>query len=192
MPLHEGWDGVHLLVAGRTEGGTLEAGRAGEALDRLEAALLDARLPSGRPLVVGVERQRPAPGLGHRLPDLILDYGADAWGGDGVGEGPLEEPVPPAERLRFPGAHRREGLLLLHGPGLTGRAPEGAGVADVLPTALAWRGLPVPDDLDGVVLQPLLARAARYTSAPRARRSVPAPARGVDPAELERLGYLRR
>ncbi len=191
VPLHEGWDGVHLLVEGRTEGGALAPADAPAALDRLEAALLSARLPSGRALVAGVERGDAAPGLEHRVPDLIVDFGAEARGGGGMGEGPLEDDVDASELARFPGAHRRAGALLLHGPGLTGRAPQAAHVADVLPTALAWRGVPVPDDLDGSVLQTLLRRSARYETAPRRAPRPPPTHRGVEPTELERLGYLR-
>ncbi len=191
LPLHEGWDGVHLLVRGRTDGGVLGPEAAPETLDRLAEALLAARLPSGRRLVAGLDRLRAAPDLGHRVPDLVVDFGVDARGGDGVGEGPLEEPVADEELARFPGAHRRQGILLLHGPGLTGTAPTSAGVADVLPTALAWRGVPLPDDLDGRVLQTCLARPARYERAPRPRPPPPQSTPRVDMADLERLGYLR-
>ena len=191
VPLHEGWDGVHLLVRGRTEGGVLAPDAAPDALDRLEAALRAARLPSGRPLVADLDRLRGGRGLEHRVPDLVVDFGDEARGGDGVGEGPLEEPVGREELLRFPGAHQRAGILLLHGPGLRGEVPAGATVADVLPTALAWRGLPVPDDLDGAVLQAVLQRAARYERAPRPRPRLPSAPADVPRGELERLGYLR-
>lgn len=190
VPLHEGWDGVHLLVQGRTGGGVLAPDAAPEALDRLERALRSAALPSGRPLVFSVDRSAPAPGLESRVPDLIVDYGADAAGGDGHGEGPLEEPVPSAELRRFPGGHRRAGLALLAGPGLRPAPWPAAGVADAVATGLAWLGASVPDDLDGAVWQDLLVGPTRYGPSTRRARGGARPGREVDPAELARLGYL--
>lgn len=51
--------------------------------------------------------------------------------------------------------HRKEGVLLLAGPGVReGIRFEGAAVADIMPTLLAMRGIPPARDLDGHLLGP--------------------------------------
>jgi hypothetical protein len=49
--------------------------------------------------------------------------------------------------------HARDGILLVHGNGIRAKAGlEGATLVDVLPTLLAATGRPVPDGLDGSIL----------------------------------------
>jgi arylsulfatase A-like enzyme len=59
------------------------------------------------------------------------------------------------ERHNVSGDHRPEGILIMHGPGIrTGHYIAKANLADVAPTLLYLVGLPVPDDMDGRVLEP--------------------------------------
>lgn len=50
--------------------------------------------------------------------------------------------------------HRMMGMIVLHGPGIRpGERIHGASLLDVLPTLLAWQGLPVGADMPGAVMQ---------------------------------------
>src|SRR5207253_4662794 len=60
------------------------------------------------------------------------------------------------------GSHRRHGLFVLAGPGVraAGELPP-ADIVDVLPTLLAFGGLPVPNGLDGRPIEAALEAPAR-------------------------------
>ena len=53
------------------------------------------------------------------------------------------------------GRHRRYGIVLAVGPGITPGAIDGANIVDLAPTALHAMGMPVPGDMDGRVLTEL-------------------------------------
>jgi len=57
--------------------------------------------------------------------------------------------------------HRLHGVIVGDGPGVEPGRVEGASIYDLAPSVLAALGLPVPEDLPGEVLRPLLPRAAR-------------------------------
>jgi predicted AlkP superfamily phosphohydrolase/phosphomutase len=66
----------------------------------------------------------------------------------------------------------RDGVVFARGRGIpAGGGPEGMTINDVTPTLLAWLGLPVAEDMDGVVAPflelPTLERIASYEAAPR-------------------------
>ncbi len=50
------------------------------------------------------------------------------------------------------GTHEPEGIFVLHGPGVKSDTPLDADIIDVVPTLLAYMGLPVPKHIDGKVL----------------------------------------
>ena len=50
------------------------------------------------------------------------------------------------------GTHQPEGILVLHGPGVKSDTPLDADIIDVVPTILAYMGIPVPKHIDGKVL----------------------------------------
>ena len=65
-------------------------------------------------------------------------------------------------RARFPGAHRRTGMVALGGPGVVrGARLEGPRVRDVGLTLLAAAGVVIPDDRDGRVWQEALQAKAK-------------------------------
>ncbi|MEI6503889.1 MAG: hypothetical protein WCP21_22990, partial [Armatimonadota bacterium] len=69
---------------------------------------------------------------------------------------PIVVTEPSAEDLRR-GNHRREGLLVVAGPGTpVGTVPEGVSIQDLAPTFLALLGVPAPGELDGRVLTELV------------------------------------
>ncbi|MEO5754019.1 MAG: alkaline phosphatase family protein [Chthoniobacterales bacterium] len=74
-----------------------------------------------------------------------------------TGESPVEtiEHKPPST-AEWGGTHRRDGILIAHGkPFRKGLAVEGARLIDMAPTILHLMGQPVPEDLDGRVLEEL-------------------------------------
>jgi predicted AlkP superfamily phosphohydrolase/phosphomutase len=50
------------------------------------------------------------------------------------------------------GTHEPEGVLVMHGPGVKGGEHLDADIIDIVPTVLAYMGLPVPKHIDGKVL----------------------------------------
>jgi predicted AlkP superfamily phosphohydrolase/phosphomutase len=96
-------------------------------------------------------------------PDLTLDW----WETSNFSTGPsLPEHTakPPIEIIdhrppttaEWGGAHRRDGILIAHGkPFRKGIEIEGARLIDMAPTILHLMGQPVPDDMDGHVLEEL-------------------------------------
>ncbi len=62
---------------------------------------------------------------------------------------PVVRPIPPEREY---GTHTPEGILVLAGPHIReGTTLEAAQIVDVVPTLLAWLGLPLPAHLDGQV-----------------------------------------
>jgi len=52
------------------------------------------------------------------------------------------------------GVHRKEGVLMVVGPGIRkGYKIRGARIMDLAPTILHTMGIPVPSDMDGRVLE---------------------------------------
>ena len=77
---------------------------------------------------------------------------------------PVVRPIPPEREY---GTHTPEGILLLAGPGVRqGTRLSPAHLTDVVPTVLALLGLPIPDNVDGRVIEEAL-------SAPVEPRFVP-------------------
>ena len=148
-----------------------------------------------------------------KAPDLILDWALDGgytYGFETSGKNGRHEIVRElsAAELSLPGnrnkngSHRHFGILSLTGPSIvSGGRLEGAHITDVAPTALYLLGVPVPDDLDGAVLEQAFVRET-LTAAPvghaAALEAVYAPTAETYSEEeeeeirarLEGLGYL--
>lgn len=151
---------IRLNLAGREPQGQVQAAEADALLTQLEAALRALRDPwSGAPVVREVWRREAlyrGPAVAE-APELILDLALD---GDysynclpSGGPGAPWRRLAPAERLGAKGAgmngtHRRDGLWLLHGPGVAPRRKR-AEIADMAPTALAALGLSPPPWMEG-------------------------------------------
>jgi predicted AlkP superfamily phosphohydrolase/phosphomutase len=149
--------GIHLNVRGRQPQGTVQAGREYEELrDRIIAGLLEIRDPRDGTQVVRLARRREDLYSGpfvERAPDIVFlndpRYRSD-WR-----LAPLTDDIPLVALRRHSGDHRLDGLLAFRGAGVFRAAAqlEGANVTDVAPTLLHALGLPVPDDMDGRVLE---------------------------------------
>jgi predicted AlkP superfamily phosphohydrolase/phosphomutase len=99
----------------------------------------------------------------NEAPDLTLDW----WDSSlfstrpSLPEHTKEPPVKiiehkPPTTAEWGGTHRRDGILVAQGrPFQKGRKIEGAQLIDIAPTILHLMGLPVPEDMDGRVLEEL-------------------------------------
>lgn len=145
---------VYLNVQGRQPFGAIPP----EAYEATRAAVMahlrQLRHPvSGRPLVAQIITREAAahgPFLDHG-PDLHLvldDFRAVAYpmfAADGR--------VVSEQRLGNSGDHRPNGILIAAGPPINaGQTLTGARLIDLAPTLLYLLGVPVPDDMDGLVL----------------------------------------
>jgi predicted AlkP superfamily phosphohydrolase/phosphomutase len=89
------------------------------------------------------------------------------------------------------GFHRMQGVWLAHGPGIApGARIDGARIADVTPTLMHAMGLPIPDDMDGGVLEGCFEQGWRRAHPVRfceAKRWEQADAFSHDAADIEAL-----
>jgi predicted AlkP superfamily phosphohydrolase/phosphomutase len=154
---------IYLNVRGREPEGVIEPGQQyEEILEKLSSDLYTLIDPdTGANLLKKVWRREdlykgPNQHLG---PDLILEWSDYKYWGRGRYD---VQNVPVFEKryqmefsdLVLTGAHRRYGVLILYGPGVkTGFDMSKACIVDLAPTILAFLNLPIPDDMDGLVLQ---------------------------------------
>ncbi len=127
----------------------LDAGKIDEIIEQLRAL----ESPAGDPFFEEVLRADDVL-HGHRLeqaPDILL-LPADGHG--------CEDPIgKPLWEHRGPGTagHAMDGILVAHGPSFKqGITLDGARLVDLAPTILHRFGLPVPEDMDGQVLDILV------------------------------------
>jgi predicted AlkP superfamily phosphohydrolase/phosphomutase len=99
----------------------------------------------------------------NEAPDLILDWWETSH--FSTGHSFLEDMLRPAVEIRerrpstgseWGGTHRRDGILIAHGKSFKkGAEIQGARLIDMAPTILYLMGQPVPEDMDGRVLEEL-------------------------------------
>ncbi|HLK10091.1 MAG TPA: alkaline phosphatase family protein [Candidatus Binatia bacterium] len=198
---------VWINLRGREPEGTVAPAAYAAARERAAAVLASWRDEQGRAVVSRVWRREDVyhGACVGRAPDLLLELAEQ----DGYrpsclpsgGPGPALRRLLPAERgagkgAGMDGSHRREGLIVLAGPGVraAGELPA-AEITDVLPTLLALAGLAVPAGLDGRPLGAALARPARFAAAapgppPPVPQDLDHTAAREITARLAALGYL--
>jgi predicted AlkP superfamily phosphohydrolase/phosphomutase len=154
---------LYLNLRGREPGGIVSPGWEQEALAaEIREKLLGVRDPKdGAPVFADVPLGRevfPDDPHGTR-PDLVLlprpeysvyrDLNHRRW----IDHYPLTS-----------GTHRPEGVLMAWGDGIrSGRLARETSLVDLAPTILAAAGVPVPDDMDGRVLDELFLTAPSVT-----------------------------
>jgi predicted AlkP superfamily phosphohydrolase/phosphomutase len=177
--------------------GHVPAAEREEVTRRAIDALLAVRDPdTGQPVVEGAYRREEVyrGDQLERLPDVLIDFGERPYlASDRLAAPSLFDPLPPESGG---GRHRRHGILLALGPGVEACELPDADIADLCPTLLHALDLPVPDDLDGRVLERLFAdgRPVRTSSA-EAAASAPAQdysddERAAIEASLKGIGYM--
>jgi predicted AlkP superfamily phosphohydrolase/phosphomutase len=194
---------IFLNVRGRQPQGCVEPADIRPLLEDLKAGLHAIAHPeTGEPLVERVyERDElyhgPHAGL---APDLTVVIGDWTYRTIGLHDFTTNRFISPA--FGPTGDHRMEGVLVAAGrPFRPGAAPIQATLLDVAPTILHLLGVPIPDDMDGRVLNEILdpTRTPAHSHAP----SVATPATEVpvpmayteeEDAEIQQrladLGYL--
>ena len=198
---------VWINLRGREPEGVVAPEAYAETRARVAAALEDWCDEAGRPVVQRIWRREElyAGAFVEGAPDLLLElalvdgYSPSCLRSDGPG--PALRRLAPAEHgagkgSGMNGAHRRDGMFALAGPGVPAAGDVGtAGITDVLPTLLALCGEPVPAGLDGRVIARALEVGA--TLAPdvlvgetRAPKPYGDDAEDEVVARLTALGYL--
>lgn len=206
FPMYTPTEGIVINVAGRQSEGIVQPG--GE-YERLREQIVDQAKKlvdpvSGNPVVVQAYKREElyeGPHL-ERAPDIVLILAEDYTGGAEV-DPPVIAPVDPSSLSKVNGEHRLHGILLARGPMVRrGIQVEDAHLIDIAPTILYGLGLPIPTEMDGVVLQDvftsahLKAHPIEYSSSYQ-MGDIAVQESGFTPEEeeqikqhLERLGYL--
>ncbi|MDR7485187.1 MAG: alkaline phosphatase family protein [Armatimonadota bacterium] len=153
---------IRLNVRGREPNGIVERGEEYERVrDRIASGVLALRDDRGRPLVSSVYRREDlyrGPYV-EEGPDLVVGF---APGVGGVGSVPELYGYLPNGPISVPsvtgnsGNHRREGIFVACGEGISRGQTITAEIVDLAPTILCLLGAPVLPDMDGRVLQEIL------------------------------------
>ena len=150
---------IYINLKGREPHGIVEPGEAyREVRQRVIESLRDLRHPeTGKPLV---DRVIPGEEVAHgpyagRGPDLHVVF--DGYRAIAFPLFATDSRIVTRQIRGDSGCHRLHGLLIAWGAGVRpGPAPADAHIMDLAPTILHLMGLPVPDDMDGKVLTPML------------------------------------
>jgi predicted AlkP superfamily phosphohydrolase/phosphomutase len=143
--------GFEVNLRGRQTRGRVSDAAFETLRDTLIDRLARVRHADGVPLCRGVYRREElfdGP-FADRLPDVIAEFDHDVeadlhFGTDLVFDNPGHPSYP------FRGYHSREGLLLMHGPGIEpGERSSMPHVRDVMPTIMQWLDVPVPPNRRG-------------------------------------------
>jgi predicted AlkP superfamily phosphohydrolase/phosphomutase len=198
---------VRLNLCGREPEGMVPAAAYERTRARVADALERWRDERGRSVVTRVWRREElytGPYV-EAAPDLLVQLAeVDGYSPSclrSAGPGPALRRLAPSEYgagkgSGMNGAHRRDGLFVLAGPGVAcaGELPA-ADIVDVLPTLLALGEMPVPAGLDGRPIAAALASAPSF--APDTLPAACEPPRSYHPADegdvaarLAALGYL--
>jgi len=159
FPMYPPAEGIVINVAGRQSQGIVQPGEEYEQLcDRiLDQARQLVDPGTGQPVVAhAYSRQELYQGPhAERAPDIVLMLSEDYRCGANV-HPPLITPLAPSDLSKVNGEHRMHGVLLARGPMIRPNAwLHDARLVDMAPTLLYTLGIPVPEDMDGIVLQDL-------------------------------------
>lgn len=161
---------IHLNLEGRFENGTVSAAEYESLLESLKSDLLDLRDPqTGETLVRNVFRsdevfEGEAVETG---PDLIVETHPQYT----LKGGRSEDVVAPSTQNAHDrsGDHRTEGILVADGPAFRSESIPDATILDIAPTLLYLMGSPIPDAMDGDVLESLFTE--RFLDAHQTKRT---------------------
>jgi len=147
---------VYVNLAGREPSGVVSPSRYEEVREAIVGCLLDAGEEHGLRVHVYKREEAYSGPFVHLAPDVVFEPDGYSYEvSPSVGH---SSPIGTYwADLRSPGMHKPHGIFLAHGPDLASRnGPSEANIYDVMPTILAYYGLPVPDDVDGGVIKGVL------------------------------------
>lgn len=163
-------------------------------INELIAKLEDLTTPDGRPVATRVYRgdEAYAGEYVDIAPEIIIEQAPGVHITDGIGNaGIFKDPT------RWRAENDRNGIFLAHGPDMANATLDAISILDVAPTLLHLDGLPVPDDMEGKVLDIFHEDSAidtddvRYRDAISLGEQESAEAGAVE-ERLEELGYLEQ
>ncbi|MGB4066617.1 MAG: alkaline phosphatase family protein [Nitrospira sp.] len=163
--------GIYINLRGREPHGSVPPEQYEPVRERVIAALQSVMHPrTGQPLLTYAKRREevysgPFMDL---APDIILCFNDFETYGVGVlGFGVFRRDLWAKPKWPwFSAHHRMDGVLIAHGTDIRHRQTSGARLVDIFPTILYALDVPIPDDLDGKILDGL------FTDACLSRRSV--------------------
>jgi predicted AlkP superfamily phosphohydrolase/phosphomutase len=206
FPMYPPAEGIVINVAGRQPQGIVQPGSEYEQVRAqiLQQARQLIDPATGQPVVAHAYKREELYHGPHaeRAPDIVLILTEDYRGGTNV-HPPAITSVDPSALSKVNGEHRMHGVLLARGPMIRQNAwLENARLVDMAPTILYTLGVPVPEEMDGVVLEDLFsplyreAHPVQYSDQGKAD-DIGAVDSGLTPEEeeqvrrhLERLGYV--
>lgn len=204
VPLYHPIDGINLNVNGRQAEGRIEPGQEYEDMRSLIIEKLSAlRDPeTGERVVEQVSRKEDVY-QGSKIdnvPDIIVIRNQSYDGGPGFDD--MIEKIPESSLNFISGLHTLDGIFIGWGDGFEkGKVIEGARIIDLAPTILKIMDVPIPEDMDGIVLSAALDESvnARSVSGGHGEAETRAATVGDDLSEEEReqirkelegLGYV--
>ena len=161
---------IFINLKGRQTEGSVESGKQYDAVvDQLIADLKAIKEPGSDAALFSEFHRRDEIFSGpftDRAPDLVVlaknpefhtagwkEFDKDPWQSS-LGDEKSELRWMYQMRVPYTGNHRMEGILFFAGPGIKTKCElAGASIMDVAPTALALLGVPVPNAMDGRVLE---------------------------------------
>jgi predicted AlkP superfamily phosphohydrolase/phosphomutase len=158
-------EGIYVNVRGRDPQGIVEPGAHYEDLrTRIISELLELVDPETGQLAVNGAYRREEVHSGpyvSRMPDILLDFDDRPYlVSESTSAKDVFEPIVAAD---IQGRHHGLGAFLAVGPHIISRRVTEANIVDVAPTILYAMGLPVPDDMDGRVLEEIFTPQYRQT-----------------------------
>ncbi len=201
VPLYNNVAGIYLHRTSSQQPGPVSPAAAPRLRDFIIQQARALRIPGKRtPLITDIKTREElytGPYV-EQFPDIILTLDADYAAVPTLGS-TLITPIPPGSLLRS-GDHRPDGMFLAAGPHIRpGRLTRTPGLIDLAPTILHLAGLPIPESMDGQVIQDIFETDFLRDHPPQTGPDLPAPhpAQALSPAEneaiadrLRGLGYL--
>ena len=191
-----GTNAIRINLRGREPRGSVDPRDYDRVIEELRQKLLAMRDPEGNRVITRVERRDRlygGPEVEGAADLVIATHDDSVWFYYSEGEVPSQVFEPSGWAS---GNHEPDGLFLGWGPDFA-RGPTIANIVDVMPTLFATMGVPIPDDIDGRVLQEVFNRPipTRWTEA----RAFHAAGGGARDAATDRaiedrlrgLGYLQ-
>ncbi len=163
-------DGLVMNVKGRQENGIVAEGEEYENLRKeIIGKLLELDDPDTGEKVIAEAYLREELYRGDFLknaPDIIYRFSDNYTGGVEL-QGPVISPVRKETTDVFSGVHDQEGIFIACGPNIKKGADAGCfSITDVMPTILYDLNLPIPDDLDGRIINEVFTESFKNANRP--------------------------